>query len=180
MHGLQGTNYDTLKIMICILNVTTGPARGKRIWLRANQKMSIGRLSTIDFSIPTDPYMSREHFVVEGNANFFRLRDVGSANGTFVNESKINVVHLCDGDCIRAGSSTLTVSVVNEDANPHASDGITFGGHGTVVDEEVEPTSGGFQLTKRYRLDPVTKEIVEIDNDSKASGFKVTETHIPD
>ncbi len=112
--------------MICVLDVTAGPARGRRFWLRTSQTIEIGRISSADFSVPSDPHMSRRHLILEGTISSFRVRDVGSANGTFVNNAKISAVELCSGDRIRAGESTFEVSVLDDDENPHAKDGFTF------------------------------------------------------
>lgn len=96
--------------MICVLNVVEGPAIGMRCWLRHDQTLQIGRIATSDFSVPNDLQMSRNHLVVEGCGESFRVRDVGSSNGTFVNSSKIKVMELCTGDRIRAGNTIFTVS----------------------------------------------------------------------
>lgn len=112
--------------MICVFEVTGGPARGRRFWLRSDQQMEVGRISTADFSVPTDPHMSRHHLILEGGVASFRVRDVGSANGTFVNNAKISAVELCNGDRIRAGETTFIVSVLEDDQNPHAKDGFSF------------------------------------------------------
>ncbi len=112
--------------MICVLEVTAGPARGKRFWLRTNQQIEVGRISSADFAVPSDPHMSRRHLIVEGTPAAFRVRDVGSINGTFVNNAKVLTVELCTGDRIRAGETTFEVAVMEDDENPHAKDGFSF------------------------------------------------------
>ncbi len=119
--------------MICVLDVTAGPARGRRFWLKTNQTLEIGRISSADISVPSDPHMSRRHLILEGTLSSFRVRDVGSANGTFVNNAKINTVELCSGDRIRAGESTFEVSVLDDDENPHAKDGFKFSSPSTAA-----------------------------------------------
>ncbi len=112
--------------MICVFDVIEGPARGKRFWLRPNQLMEIGRISTADFSVPADQHMSRYHFIVEATMNAFRVRDVGSSNGTFVNDAKVTALELCSGDRIRAGTTTLEVSLIGDNESPHARDGLSL------------------------------------------------------
>ncbi len=109
--------------MICVFDVIEGPARGKRFWLRENQRIAVGRISTADFSVPADPHMSRHHLIFEANLQVVRVRDVGSANGTFVNNSRINNLELCPGDRVRAGSTTFEISVLADNDDPHAKDG---------------------------------------------------------
>ena len=97
--------------MICLLQVIEGPLAGHQCWLRDDQRLSIGRMSTADFPVVSDLHMSRCHLLVEGNRAAFRLRDVGSSNGTWVNESRVSTVEICDGDTIRAGMSAFRVSL---------------------------------------------------------------------
>ena len=112
--------------MICVFDVTSGPARGKRFWIRPEQTFEIGRISTADFAVPTDVHMSRHHLVLEGTEEAFRLRDVGSANGTFVNNARVRSVELANGDKVRAGETVFKVSLLSDDENPHERDGFTF------------------------------------------------------
>ncbi len=119
--------------MICVLDVTAGPARGKRFWLRSNQQIEIGRVSSADFAIPADPHMSRRHLILEGTHSAFRVRDVGSVNGTFVNNAKVSTMELCSGDRIQAGETTFEVSVLGDQENPHAKDGLSFSSSGSVA-----------------------------------------------
>jgi hypothetical protein len=112
--------------MICVFDVIEGPARGKRFWVRPDQLIEIGRISSADFSVPTDQHMSRHHLIIEATADSFRVRDVGSANGTFVNDAKITAVVLCNGDKIRAGITTLEVSFIGDNDSPHARDGLAL------------------------------------------------------
>ena len=94
--------------------------------MRQDQRMEIGRISTADFSISADHHMSRHHLIVEATVNSFRVRDVGSANGTFVNNAKVSLLELCSGDKIRAGSSTFEVSLIADSESPHARDGLAL------------------------------------------------------
>ncbi len=112
--------------MICVFDVIEGPARGKRFWLRQDQRIEIGRISTADFAVPADHHMSRHHMIVEATVNSFRVRDVGSVNGTFVNNAKVTALDLRSGDRIRAGLSMFEVSLIDDDASPHARDGLAW------------------------------------------------------
>ena len=112
--------------MICVLEIIDGPARGKRIWIKENQCIEIGRGSSADFSIPSDSHMSRRHLLLETTQNGFRIRDLGSANGTFLNNARITVQNLVSGDRVCAGMTVFTVSIREDGENPHAEDGVTF------------------------------------------------------
>ena len=112
--------------MICVIDIIEGPAQGKRIWLKENQCLEVGRISSADFSIPTDSHLSRRHLLLDSTQNGFRVRDVGSANGTFLNDQRVTVHALNSGDTIRAGMSSFRISLRENDVNPHQQDGISF------------------------------------------------------
>ena len=104
--------------MICVLKVVSGPAAGIQCWLNTEQSVTIGRQGAAGLRIANDPHLSRKHLVVEGISGGFRLRDIGSSNGTFVNDVSVSVIELCIGDRIRAGSSVFTVDINDSDAEP--------------------------------------------------------------
>jgi len=100
--------------MICVFDVIEGPAAGRRFWLKPNERLEVGRLSRADVSVPSDQHMSRHHLVLEASPSSVRVRDAGSTNGTFVNESRVSSFELCPGDRIRAGKTLIEVSFVEE------------------------------------------------------------------
>ena len=100
--------------MFCLLKVIDGPAQGAQLLLGKNQRVVIGRISTADFSVAADHHMSRNHLVVEGLGESFRVTDAGSSNGTYVNNTLVSSVFLCSGDIIRAGKSLFQVQLKRE------------------------------------------------------------------
>jgi hypothetical protein len=68
----------------------------------------IGRDRACDLVLEGDPRVSRRHVTIEvtGGVSF---RDLGSANGTFLNGSKRNEGELHVGDVVRIGDSELAV-----------------------------------------------------------------------
>lgn len=60
---------------------------------------SIGRIETADLQIDSGR-VSREHAVVVKEGKSYRLRDLGSTNGTLVNGEPIDDVELCGGDIV--------------------------------------------------------------------------------
>ena len=67
-----------------------------------DRAIAIGRHPDNDVVIKDD-LASRFHCVVEPHAGGFRLRDLGSRNGTRLNEEKVEVSDLAPGDVIRIG-----------------------------------------------------------------------------
>ena len=91
------------------LEVTAGPARGKVFPLR-RRMVVIGR-DEGDVQV-ADAMISRRHASVEvHDADTIVLRDLSSTNGTYHNDQLIAFCRVQDGDEIRLGSTTLTVSV---------------------------------------------------------------------
>ncbi|MCA9127161.1 MAG: FHA domain-containing protein [Planctomycetales bacterium] len=104
--------------MKCMLKIVEGPASGLRCHLRDLDRVSIGRRSDSDICIANDPHMSRSHVVVESVGGALQIRDLGSSNGTFVNNSRVSVVELHVGDKIKIGSSVFQVGNDDESDAP--------------------------------------------------------------
>ncbi len=71
--------------------------------------VTIGRSRRCTLPFPEDDAMSREHTAIrlmpDGQ---YVLRDMGSKNGTYVNDAPVSTHTLKSGDRIRAGNSLLT------------------------------------------------------------------------
>ncbi len=78
------------------------------------ESMVVGRAADCDISI-NDPRISRNHAVIGKEADGYYIRDFPSANGTFVNGTRINRVLLHDQDTIRVGASTIQVLLPSSD-----------------------------------------------------------------
>jgi pSer/pThr/pTyr-binding forkhead associated (FHA) protein len=93
-----------------VVQVVDGPASGARIQIGANPFV-FGRAESGDGSLGADPELSRRH----ASASMFApgrllLEDLGSTNGTFVNDHRIAAPTVVStGDGVRLGTSTLRV-----------------------------------------------------------------------
>lgn len=65
---------------------------------------SIGRGKENDLVFPDDEFISRRHCEIRYHKYQYSLRDLQSANGTFVNDVKVLETALRDGDLIQVGS----------------------------------------------------------------------------
>ena len=73
-----------------------------------NDRWTVGRSTDNDFGFPEDSGLSRQHLAFENENDAWIVRDLGSKNGTYVNEHLIQSKHLLSpGDRITA--SLLTV-----------------------------------------------------------------------
>lgn len=91
------------------LRVVHGPSKGRAIDLSGDGPIVVGRSAGSRGVVLPDPLASRLHFEIESSHDQtqFRIRDLGSHNGTKVNGVHITSVPLAHGDVIRAGDSLL-------------------------------------------------------------------------
>jgi hypothetical protein len=91
------------------LFVQTGPDAGRRLHL-ARPSITVGRASTNDLVLG-DPVLSRQHAVIRRQDEGWIIADLGSTNGTFVNDVRLGGPRrLQPGDRIRLGRTRLLVS----------------------------------------------------------------------
>jgi pSer/pThr/pTyr-binding forkhead associated (FHA) protein len=85
-----------------------------RVWLRSGPSVTLGRAGCA-VNLGDDPFLSQAHaeVVLEGDGTA-RLRDLGSANGTFVRIPPRSERELSDGDLVRVGRQVLRVLVPAE------------------------------------------------------------------
>lgn len=77
----------------------------------AKEEISIGRGKDCDI-ILTDKRCSRRHSLIIREGSTFKIRDLGSSNGTFVNGSAITEHVLSGGDRIRIGDAEFVFKAV--------------------------------------------------------------------
>lgn len=89
------------------LKVFEGEEKQDRVYpLKEKKVYYIGRSSEVDVPL-SDMKVSRKHCKVERKGNRYRVVDLGSRNGTFLNGKRIRMALLSDGDQIRVGFTVL-------------------------------------------------------------------------
>ncbi|MCZ7645509.1 MAG: FHA domain-containing protein [Planctomycetota bacterium] len=78
----------------------------ERVHELIDQVTTIGRSSSNTIQI-TDKKSSRNHFRIEKEGERFKVIDLGSTNGTRLNEERATTDLLCPGDVIRVGKTTF-------------------------------------------------------------------------
>jgi pSer/pThr/pTyr-binding forkhead associated (FHA) protein len=74
------------------------------------ENIKVGRNPESDIFLD-NPGISREHFKIELNARgYYEVEDLGSANGTYLNDELIQREPLMNNDVIRAGKFSLWVN----------------------------------------------------------------------
>ena len=103
------------------LQVISGSEAGRKVHLKSGQTAQIGRTQWADFSFPGDAAMSEVHFALECTLHGGRLRDLGSAEGTWLNGKRISTAEVNHGDEIKAGTTSLRLIVGGESLDSIAS-----------------------------------------------------------
>jgi len=106
--------------MRVILEVVRGAQKGKRFEFDRHSTFMVGRAEDrrVQFRIPNDRHFSRFHFMVEVNPPECFLRDLGSTNGTYVNEEKVRQANLRDGDVVHGGRTWMRVQIDRAETPP--------------------------------------------------------------
>ena len=82
------------------------------------ERLSIGRSSVAELCFPEDAGLSRQHFAFENEGDEWTVQDLGSKNGTFVNNIPLKArLILKPGDRITAGHLVIVYSPNAGDAN---------------------------------------------------------------
>ena len=98
------------------LRVLAGPYRGREFTFDQHDTFLIGRSDSAHLYLPDDKFFSRHHCLLEIAPPRCFLRDLGSTNGTFVNDQRVSEVFLRSGDRIQGGETLLEVEVQADQA----------------------------------------------------------------
>jgi serine/threonine-protein kinase len=128
------------------LEVIEGPQQGQIYTLKGHDTFLVGRSPRVHLRLPEDDrHFSRVHFMIEVNPPHCRLTDLGSRNGTFVNDERVETADLQHGDQIRAGHTVLAVRLPVPPSRPPAVRGLTvpFAPWEPAAASPAEPASAG-------------------------------------
>jgi serine/threonine protein kinase len=88
------------------LVVLEGKKPGAQVDL-GDRSISVGRLASCELPID-EPQASRKHFELQKRSGAFWVRDLGSKNGTYLNDSRLDgEAALKDGDRLRVGTTVM-------------------------------------------------------------------------
>jgi pSer/pThr/pTyr-binding forkhead associated (FHA) protein len=75
--------------------------------------INLGRTDKSDITLD-NPKISRQHAIIKLEADTFRVYDLGSSNGTFVNEQRVvEPIALQDGDTVRFGDLAFIFKIIS-------------------------------------------------------------------
>ncbi|MCA9167907.1 MAG: FHA domain-containing protein [Planctomycetales bacterium] len=95
--------------MRAIVTLQNGSCAGRKLWLKVGQRMTFGRTDRADFAVADDGLLSGLHFELECLPAGARLRDLNSANGTFIAGQRVVETVLQGGEEIQAGNTLFLV-----------------------------------------------------------------------
>ncbi len=116
---------ESLRVRQFEVIVTSGPDQGVRITSQSDE-LSIGTAEGNDLKL-TDPAVSRHHCVLHAEERGLVLLDLGSRNGTYIDDVEIVSGYLKSGARLRIGHSTLQVKFLDRELEQPIAIGDRFG-----------------------------------------------------
>ncbi len=107
-----------MPLPVVVLEVVEGPAAGKVFRFRGQDTFSLGRSDTSSLRLDDDLVVSRNHLQIEIDPPRCYVRDLESANGTFVNGERIAERLLKNGDTISGGKTLIRVVIEEPEEDP--------------------------------------------------------------
>jgi HD-GYP domain-containing protein (c-di-GMP phosphodiesterase class II) len=89
------------------IRVKNGPQKGKAFPIKGGKPLVVGRDPSCALQI-IDKGVSREHAQIYSVGEMVFIKDLGSRNGSFVNEERVTEELLREGDVIRVGVTQLS------------------------------------------------------------------------
>ncbi|MBI2266963.1 MAG: FHA domain-containing protein [Armatimonadetes bacterium] len=95
-------------MMKATIEILSGPQDGKEILIA--DIANIGRDEQNEVSLPTDRYVSRRHAVVRREEGQYVLEDLGSTNGSFVDDRRVTgLISISNGQVFKIGRTLLRI-----------------------------------------------------------------------
>lgn len=102
----------------------------------ADEPISIGRQLGNFITLARDDQISRFHCVIEFKRGILGVRDLGSRNGTYVNDERIEAKRLKHGDRVRVGRTEFRVDLESDAGGNGTGQKRTEGGGAATFTEE--------------------------------------------
>lgn len=124
----------------CLLTWIDAEGRSHEARLEAPNSLLVGRRAEVDLRL-TDPSVSGKHCSLAWEGDELVIRDLGSTNGTFVNEEPITRHVLSDGDALKLGLLEMKVAIEHAEGEDEESSSEELE-DAEVIDEEEEEELG--------------------------------------
>ena len=94
------------------IDVRVDEGEANQVNFSFTDRFSIGRDSHCEVQIIGDSSVSRTHVEIDQKNSEWWLRDLGSTNGTYINEQKVNVVPLLTPVKVRLGTGATVLTLI--------------------------------------------------------------------
>ena len=112
-----------------------GPLSGQIFYLD-EPVVSMGRLESNDVCLE-DPFVSRHHCVIRNEGDEYRIEDLNSANGTYVNGDRVNTGSLKEGCLIAIGNSRFLFKFQNPEESMALGQSLVVAENGPSPSDEI-------------------------------------------
>jgi two-component system response regulator HydG len=101
---------DEVNTTSFVVTIVSGPESGRHLTLDGTNpsRVLVGQSPACELRL-TDPQVSRRHAAFEVSGRTLRLTDLGSTNGTLVNDVRVGEAFLRGGELVRLGETVLRV-----------------------------------------------------------------------
>jgi hypothetical protein len=99
--------------------IVKGPSGVEKAYPMRAISVTIGRSDQCDIAVK-DSSMSGRHAEISKMNGEIRVKDMGSANGIWLNGERVDDVELFDGDVLRLGQTSIRIDVVGGRKRPNA------------------------------------------------------------
>src|SRR3954447_15006845 len=99
--------------------IVKGPSGVEKAYPMRSITVTIGRSDQCEIAVK-DSSMSGKHAEISKVNGEIRVKDLGSANGIWLNGERVDDVELFDGDVLRCGQTSIRVDVVGGRKRPDA------------------------------------------------------------
>ncbi len=99
--------------------IVKGPSGVEKAYPMRAITVTIGRSDQCDIAVK-DTSMSGRHAEISKINGEIRVKDMGSANGIWLNGERVDDVELFDGDVLRLGQTSIRIDVVGGRKRPGA------------------------------------------------------------
>jgi pSer/pThr/pTyr-binding forkhead associated (FHA) protein len=106
-------DHYTARVML-----VSGPGAGASFTID-RERVLVGRGPGVDHAF-ADPAMSRQHAAIEFCGTGFRIRDLGSTNGTLLNGTAVQSAEMSHGDRFEIGGWHFLLAIEEREYEPDA------------------------------------------------------------
>lgn len=123
--SLGDRKEDLISQRSCRLEIKAGPDKGRKLKL-TKDLVRIGKKEDCELRI-SDKTVSRNHVEIKQVENAYLLRDLGSTNGTYINDTQVKEAYLAPGDIITLGNTNIEFVAFDEKVDIEPSELEVFG-----------------------------------------------------